>query len=574
MKVHVAGTKKIAPFAIAALAAIVSVASNTAGFVAAPLGLAALAALTASSARRNEDRDAITWNLLVGAIGLASVMAAAWGVAHSHPGAAWGVAVATSSMSLICFGWAGGRIARPLLAAQTVALPAFIALAGYGLIAIAWQWNAFITNRPDLRTGVQVLLIASSAALIITYALSGNVFQMIERPTERVIIGGAILYGVGSAIVSVVDGATAKSPSVIFISTLAGCAIVAYSATTPAMALVSRPLTNLSDRRLSPVAPSAIVATLVADGALVVAMTHWTPSLSVVFALVLIVIVQAALLGAAAAYALNASPAGSRSGHAQRRRVSAAVADGQIVGWFQPIVRSSDLQVVGFETLARWNDPRRGFVSANDFVDTADRAGLLATIDRSMIREAAAAHATLFACRSVTRPILTVNVHPRRLAEPGFALQLGADLTVRGLDGIGLMFEVTETAPIIDWAVVLDNVDLLRKMGMGLAIDDFGAGNANFNFLLRFEPDLVKLDRSLIEAAVASERSRAIVQCCVDAAHAAGAEVLAEGVSDLAWVPVLCGLGFEYFQGSAFGSAAPVADLVVSPLSISHPKAS
>jgi diguanylate cyclase len=336
------------------------------------------------------------------------------------------------------------------------------------------------------------------------------------------------------------------------------------------MGLVARPLTNISDRRLTSVAPAAVLATLGVDTTLVLAVTRWKPSLTIVLALTAVVILQATLLGAIAAYAMSTSPDGRRARHAQRRRVGAAVADGKIVAWFQPIVRASDLTPVGFETLARWNDPARGFVSAQDFVGAADRAGLLASIDRTMIRSASASFDMLITSRGIDKPILTVNVHPRRLEESNFALDLEADLDERGLDGNGLMFEVTETAPITDWATVTDNVAALKKMGIGLAIDDFGSGNANFAFLLRFEPDLVKLDRSLIEAAMASERASAVVGRCVEAARASGAEVLAEGISDVAWIPRLRELGFDYFQGQVFGSAQPATPATL----FSHPRAS
>jgi EAL domain-containing protein (putative c-di-GMP-specific phosphodiesterase class I) len=544
------------------LVALVSLVSNSLGFVAVPVALAIVAVVPWHRARRDDTRDRTTWYLLSLGTLLAALMSAAWGTTHSNPKASvmWAVAVVASSSSLIAFAWAGARIARPLLAARSVAIPALVSLAAFALIAIAWQWNVVTANRSDVRVLIPSLLVIGSAALLVSCALQHGHLTALKRRTERIILVAATVYGVGSSINAVAFPDATTAPSAVLLSNFAGCAIVAWASTTPGMALVGKPLSTFSDRPLSAVAPSAVVATLVADAALVLAISRWSPSLSVVVALVIIVVVQAALLGAAVAYGLSKSASGTAGRVLQRSRVSAAVAAGRIVAVYQPIVRSSDLQVVGFETLARWNHPVEGLIAANKFVGAADRAGLLASIDRTMIQTAAADHPALFKDRSVDERILTVNVHPRRLEEPGFALEVETELAKRGLDADGLTLEVTETAAIADWFHVNENVQLLQKMGVGIAVDDFGAGHANFDFLVRFEPDLVKVDRSLIEAAVSNARAQAMVRGCVDAARAAGAKVLAEGVHDLDWVPVLRDMGFDYFQGDAFGRGQRVED--------------
>jgi EAL domain-containing protein (putative c-di-GMP-specific phosphodiesterase class I) len=543
-------------------ASVVSLLSSTAGYTLMPAAFAVLAWLTSRAARRTNECDRTTWNIVAGGIGAASVMAAAWGSAHAGHAAtiSWRIGIAASSVSLIVFAWAGARIARPLLAARAIAMPALVALAAFMLIAMAWQWNEVTARHPNLhlRAIVPSVLVVGSAALLITFVMTQPGFTAVRRPTERLIFGAATMYGIGSAVAAIAAPPTIRSSSSVLINTLLPSTIVAFAAHTPGMRLVAKPLLNVSDRRLSSVAPSAIVATLAADAVLVSAMTYSSPSLSIVLVLILVVVVQAALLGAAIAYAVNSSSSGSLGRLAHRRRVGNAVAHGQIVAQYQPIVRSTDLEIVGFETLARWNDPVRGLIPAHDFVAAADRAGLLASIDRSMIQSAAGAFHELFGGRSLSNPILTVNVHPRRLEEADFALDLKRDLDEQGLNPDGILLEVTETAAITDWVRVNESVRLLEKMGVGIAIDDFGSGHANFDFLVKFEPHLVKLDRSLVEAAMTSERAKAVVRGCVEAARAAGAEVLAEGISDAAWIPELQKLGFDYFQGNVFGTAQSI----------------
>jgi EAL domain-containing protein (putative c-di-GMP-specific phosphodiesterase class I) len=555
----------IACIAVGVIASLVSLLWSTAGFVAMPAAFATIAWLTWRAAQRNVDSDRTTWNLIATGMVAAAVMAGAWGAAHAGhaPTYWWRVGIASSSLSLILFSWAGARVARPLLAARVMALPAFVALAAFILIAMAWQWNAVTARHPrlHLQAIVPSALVVGSAALLMTFAISQTGFTTLRRPAERLIFGAATLYGIFSAVSAITAPPTVHSSSSVLINTLLPSAITAFAAHTAGMHLVGKPLLTISDRELSSVAPSAIVATLAADAVLVSALTYSSASLSIVLVLVLVVVVQAALLGAAVAYAVNTSSSGSLARMAKRHRVGNAVAQGQIVAQYQPIVRSSDLKIVGFETLARWNDPVRGLRPAHDFVPAADRAGLLASIDRTMIQSAAGALDELFGGRSLAHPILTVNVHPRRLEEAAFASDLKRDLDAQGLNPDGILLEVTETAAITDWVRVNESVRLLEKMGMGIAIDDFGAGHANFDFLVKFEPHLVKLDRSLIEAAMTSERAKAVVRGCIESARAAGAEVLAEGISDEAWIPELQKLGFDYFQGNVFGGAQSIEEL-------------
>jgi EAL domain-containing protein (putative c-di-GMP-specific phosphodiesterase class I) len=173
-----------------------------------------------------------------------------------------------------------------------------------------------------------------------------------------------------------------------------------------------------------------------------------------------------------------------------------------------------------------------------------------------MMRMAAEALPMLFACTSNDQPFLTVNVEPKRMQQAGFAVRILEELSTRNLNPNGLIIEITETAAIDDWDELRRNVTIFQAVGIGLAIDDFGAGHSNFGLLVELEPDLVKLDQSLVEAALATNRGRAVVRNAVQAARSCGALIVAEGVSDDTWCPSLEALGFDHVQGYAFGRAA------------------
>ena len=159
----------------------------------------------------------------------------------------------------------------------------------------------------------------------------------------------------------------------------------------------------------------------------------------------------------------------------------------------------------------------------------------------------------LLATSSVDHPFVTVNVEPTRMQESGFADRVLTTLRDLNLDPNGLIIELTETAAVTDWDEIMRNVAVFKDAGIGLAIDDFGAGHANFGLLVSLDPDLVKLDRTLVEAAMTSTRGRAVARMAADAARSAGARVVAEGISESAWGTELHDLGFDLLQGYAFG---------------------
>jgi diguanylate cyclase len=262
-----------------------------------------------------------------------------------------------------------------------------------------------------------------------------------------------------------------------------------------------------------------------------------------------------------------------------RGELRSAVSRDELAAHFQPIIRTSDRAVAGYETLARWDHPRLGLITAHRFIGIAASEGFLAGIDHMMIRMAAEALPALFATTDVEAPFLTVNVEPKRMQQAGFAARILDDLRVRNLDPRGLIIEMTETSAVEDWDELHRNVQLFQASGIGLAIDDFGAGHSNFGLLVELAPNLVKLDQSLIEAALSSPLGRSVVRNAVFAARSCGAQIVAEGVSDADWCMPLAELGFDHLQGYAFGRAGTVEsyrriDVDVRPASPASPASS
>jgi EAL domain-containing protein (putative c-di-GMP-specific phosphodiesterase class I) len=256
------------------------------------------------------------------------------------------------------------------------------------------------------------------------------------------------------------------------------------------------------------------------------------------------------------------APADARRAHASARSTDtssrdlrAGLIDGSIVPYYQPIFRAHDHVAAGYECLARWIHPQRGVLTAADFLDIAAADDLLDAIDRLMFSTTLDNLDDLLGGLSVDEPFVSINIHPQRFASAGLVDEVISELAKRGRDGTGLVVELTEHASISDWAQFGANVEALQAIGIAVAVDDFGVGHANYELLLRCDPDIVKLDRTLTASFMGTPRGKALARSAFAAASAVGARVIVEGVESIDAANELCALGADFFQGYAFGRA-------------------
>ncbi len=225
--------------------------------------------------------------------------------------------------------------------------------------------------------------------------------------------------------------------------------------------------------------------------------------------------------------------------------------------YYQPIVSLRNDQIVGFETLSRWQRPE-GLVMPGEFIAVADETGIILPINRQLLYDA---------CRQLrswqalfpSDPPLTVNVNitPKQFAQPDLASQIGKTLQETGLDPCCLNLEITEMIAMADAdrsAIVLSE---LKALGVRLDIDDFGTGYSSLSRLQRFPVDTLKIDRSFISRMDTDVETREIVRIIVMLAHGLRLKVVAEGVETQAQAGMLKDLGCELAQGYLYSRPVP-----------------
>jgi diguanylate cyclase (GGDEF)-like protein len=241
---------------------------------------------------------------------------------------------------------------------------------------------------------------------------------------------------------------------------------------------------------------------------------------------------------------------------ALERELRVALAEGQFMAYFQPILRLDTGAVVGHEALIRWQHPSRGLIGPGDFLKVAEDRGYIEAIDWWMFE-----HSCTLAARHLTADsYLTLNVSPLHFRRPDLCGRLQQMLQRTGFAPSRLVIEVTEGSLLDDPEGVRDVLAQLRDAGIGAALDDFGTGYSSLSYLHTFPLRLVKIDRSFVarlgEAGAAN--SQAVVSSILALARALGIEALAEGIETEAQREILLAMGCVYAQGYLLGRPAPI----------------
>jgi len=222
---------------------------------------------------------------------------------------------------------------------------------------------------------------------------------------------------------------------------------------------------------------------------------------------------------------------------------------------YQPIVEATSGDVVGFEALLRWNHPVRGKLAAAEFIELAEESGAIVPIGSWVLRSACET-ASLWYRRGRTTTGVWINISSKQLARPTFATEVMEVLTGAGLPPSLLCLEVTESALTPDFPAVAECLGSLRRLGVRIALDDFGDGYSSFAQLKRLPVDVLKLDRSFIRHLGVDADDHAIVRTMIELAHALGMTTVAEGVEHDIQARELIALGCDALQGWLTGVPA------------------
>ncbi|MCR6493582.1 bifunctional diguanylate cyclase/phosphodiesterase [Cellulomonas sp. P24] len=218
---------------------------------------------------------------------------------------------------------------------------------------------------------------------------------------------------------------------------------------------------------------------------------------------------------------------------------------------YQPQVDLSDSRTVGVEALVRWTHPVHGSVRPDDFIPLAESSGLISPLTAFVLDTALG---DLARWRTSGHDIrMAVNLSARHLSDLALPRQIAEALAKHHIPAAALVLEVTETGILSDPTRADSVIGALRELGVGIAVDDYGTGNASLSYLKRLRIDELKVDRSFVSDMATDRHDLIIVRSTIALALALGLRVVAEGIEDEPTTAALRELGHVIGQGYHLG---------------------
>ncbi len=219
---------------------------------------------------------------------------------------------------------------------------------------------------------------------------------------------------------------------------------------------------------------------------------------------------------------------------------------------YQPIVSLRDRRITRYEALIRPHGLASGLArTPQDFVMMVESIGMAEELDGAVARRVCEA-------AIVSGHPLALNLSSQSVQSPAFRRELLALLEASRASERQISIEMTETADIDDLQQAAQTADELRRIGVALAIDDFGAGTAGIDVLRAMKPDIVKVDGSYTHGVTKYARDRALFSAMADLVRATGAQIVAERVETEREAEELVALGVDFGQGWLFGRPGPL----------------
>lgn len=241
------------------------------------------------------------------------------------------------------------------------------------------------------------------------------------------------------------------------------------------------------------------------------------------------------------------------------RDVRNALANDSFELLYQPQFSIKDHKVVGFESLLRLRGKDGKFVNTQEFINIAEKSGLIYEIDLWVIKNVLVQTADYVKNRPDVD--ISVNVSGKHITLPGFTDYIIKCLDFANFNPNNLKIEITESSYIKDFDESIKVMDKLKSIGIKIALDDFGTGYSSLSYLARLPSDLLKIDKSFIDDMEIDRGKCNFVDVIIRLGHIMNNKVIAEGVENTEQLALLSFLGCDYIQGYVWGKPMSLEEI-------------
>lgn len=233
-----------------------------------------------------------------------------------------------------------------------------------------------------------------------------------------------------------------------------------------------------------------------------------------------------------------------------------AIERDELVLFFQPKLCLNTGELVGLESLVRWQHPKRGLVPPDEFIPLAEKTGLIVDLSRWVVKNVCQQLQSWSRVKD-NRINVSINLSPVEFRNPNLAKDIIATISAHGIDPSLIEVEITEAIAVQNMESAIVMLEELVAVGISISIDDFGTGYASLSYLQSLPIQKIKIDRSFIDGVLINANDAAIVSAVIAMAHTLGLEVIAEGVESQEQMNFLKDLSCDQIQGYLVSRPVP-----------------
>ncbi len=236
-----------------------------------------------------------------------------------------------------------------------------------------------------------------------------------------------------------------------------------------------------------------------------------------------------------------------------------AVPENQLLLYLQPRVDAFNGNLCGFEALLRWQHPIMGLISPDRFIPVAEETNLIMDIGNWVANSTCELIARWVTEGRSIQPI-SINVSAKQLKSSGFREALARSMQRYGIKSSQIAIELTESSMVGDDKTTQDELRMLEGMGLKLMIDDFGTGYSSLSHLQKLNVDVLKIDKSFVQALSSQDQSEPLCQAMIQIGKTLGMAVVAEGVETEEQLVALQAMGCDEVQGFLIAAPLPISE--------------
>lgn len=241
--------------------------------------------------------------------------------------------------------------------------------------------------------------------------------------------------------------------------------------------------------------------------------------------------------------------------------IAEAIENNRVEVYYQPIFSTSAQSITSAEALVRIKDKDGKIVPPGAFIDVAEESGMILKLGE-LVFEKVCEFISKYPPEHYGLHYIEVNLSVVQCAYERLAKDYISIMEKYGVDAKYINLEITESASTSAKKTLLGNMEELIKYGVRFSLDDFGTGQSNLNYIVDMPVDIVKFDKTMINAYFENGKARYVMDAAIHMIHGMNMEIVSEGIETKEQYKVMEDLGIRYIQGYYFSKPLPEEEFI------------